>query len=216
MAANGMIQPFEPSQISKAVISFGTSSYGYDLRLADEYDIPAFSEAETIDPKEMKTLKFRKEKNTTILVPPRSFILARSLEYFKIPRDVIALCFGKSTYARCGILVNITPLEPEWEGFITISIANLTPAQARLHAHEGIAQVIFIGANETCETSYADRKGKYQRQKNIQPATVDEMEGLASAIGKWEAFEETKDEINNAYISRKKDQGRKGEWHDEN
>jgi dCTP deaminase len=172
MASKGMIHPFEPSLISEAVISFGTSSYGYDLRIADEFKIPSFPTNAVIDPKEISTLQFNQVKAQNILIPPHSFILARSLEYFKIPRNVIALCFGKSTYARCGILMNITPLEPEWEGFITIAIANLSPSPARIHALEGIAQVIFLEASEPCEISYADRKGKYQHQQNIQPATI--------------------------------------------
>ncbi|MFH1538310.1 MAG: dCTP deaminase [bacterium] len=166
----GMIEPFEPGQVSGGVVSFGTSSYGYDLRIADEFQLPEASDGVEIDPKTAAPM--REEKCDSIVLRPGAYLLARSLEYFRIPRGVLALCFGKSTYARCGVVVNITPLEPEWEGFITIAINNCGAAPVRLHSNEGIAQVVFIAAEEACETSYADRKGKYQRQKGIKTAFV--------------------------------------------
>lgn len=182
VAENGMIEPFEAGQVGGGVVSFGTSSYGYDLRLWNEFQTPKIIPGAVMDPK--SPVEFSTFTADEIVIPPGSFALGRSLEYFRIPRDVLALCFGKSTYARCGVIVNITPLEPEWEGFITIAINNCGAAPARLRAREGIAQVVFIGADEVCETSYADRKGKYQAQKNIQTALVQQKKPRAKRSDK--------------------------------
>ena len=165
--AKGMIEPFEPGQVRDGVISYGVSSYGYDLRLAREFRIPKFFEDAVVNPKDADALEYDDLTADSVLMPPNSFLLARSLEYFRIPRNVLALCTGKSTYARCGVLANITPLEPEWEGHITISLCNTGPCPVKLYAGEGAAQVIFFAAEEVCATSYADRKGKYQAQKGI-------------------------------------------------
>jgi dCTP deaminase len=164
---HGLITPFDGAQMRQGVISYGVSSYGYDIRLADEFKIFTNVNTTVVDPKNVDPRNFIDFKGESCVIPHNSFILARSLEYFKIPRDVIALCFGKSTYARCGIVVNITPLEPEWEGFITIAISNTSPLPTRVYANEGIAQVIFVEAGEVCEVSYADKKGKYQKQTTI-------------------------------------------------
>ncbi len=172
MAENGMIKPFEKSQVGKGVISFGVSSYGYDMRIADEFRVFDGKSAPVADPKKFSDFHFRKVKAKTCLIPPNSFVLARSVEYFKIPRDILTITFGKSTYARSGVIVNVTPFEPEWEGFVTISIANLAPVPARIYAFEGIAQVIFLKADEPCAVSYADKKGKYQAQKKITVAKI--------------------------------------------
>ncbi len=163
---HGMIKPFSAKQMKKG-ISYGLSSYGYDIRLADEFKIFTNVNSSIIDPKNFSQDSFSDVKAKTILIPPNSFALARSMEYFKIPRDVITICLGKSTYARCGIIVNVTPFEPEWEGHATLEISNTTPLPARIYAHEGIAQIIFLGAEEVCRVSYRDKKGKYQGQKNI-------------------------------------------------
>ena len=168
----GMIEPFADNRVRKGKISFGASCYGYDFRLAREFRIPEFEGAKRLDPKRANQLHFREHHASTCVIPERSFILARSLEYFRIPRDVLALCQGKSTYARCGLIVNITPLEPEWEGFITISLVNAGPLPLTVYANEGIAQVVFLKAESQCRTSYGDRKGKYQAQKKIQTAMV--------------------------------------------
>lgn len=167
MAQKGMIEPFNESLKSKGVISSGVSSYGYDMRISDEFRVYSPPPGAEIDPKAFKDEHFTEYKGSICVIPPNSYVLARSLEYFRIPRDVLAICFGKSTYARCGVLVNVTPLEPEWEGYVTISISNTTPSPVRLYSGEGIAQVIFLESKETCETSYADRSGKYQAQKKI-------------------------------------------------
>lgn len=173
MAKEGrMIEPFAHKQVSKQVVSFGVSSYGYDMRLSDEFKVYTPVHAAVLDPKDQSADDFVAMKMKSIKIPPNSFVLARSLEYFRIPRDVLAICFGKSTYARCGVIVNVTPLEPEWEGFVTISISNTTPLPVRLYANEGIAQVLFLGADDLCETSYADKKGKYQAQKAITRARI--------------------------------------------
>jgi dCTP deaminase len=161
-----MIKPFSSKLIKKGV-SYGLSSYGYDIRVADEFKIFTNVNSETIDPKRFSTDSFVDVKAKSILVPPNSFALGRSVEYFKIPRDVITICLGKSTYARCGIIVNVTPFEPEWEGHATLEISNTTPLPAKIYANEGIAQIIFLGADEICKVSYKDRKGKYQGQKFI-------------------------------------------------
>lgn len=165
---HGMIEPFVETQVRRGVISYGLSSYGYDIRVADEFKIFTNVYATVVDPKHFDPRSMVDYKGEVCTIPPNSFALARSVEYFRIPRGVLAICLGKSTYARCGIVVNITPLEPEWEGYITIEISNTTPLPARIYAGEGIAQVIFLEADEVCDVSYADRKGKYQRQQGIE------------------------------------------------
>lgn len=172
MCRRGMIEPFARRSARRGAVSFGISSYGYDFRLADEFKIPDFSAVGALDPKTMPRVPLRDLRARVCTIPPNAFILGRSLEYFKIPRDVLALCFGKSTYARSGLVVNVTPLEPEWEGFITLSLVNAAPVPLRVHAHEGIAQAVFVRAESDCDTSYADRKGKYQAQKRIEVARV--------------------------------------------
>lgn len=162
-----MIEPFESKQVRKNVISYGLSSYGYDMRIADEFKIFTNVFSATVDPKNFSERSFVDFKGNVCVIPPNSFALGRSVEYFRIPRNVMTICLGKSTYARCGIIVNVTPFEPEWEGYVTIEISNTTPLPARIYANEGIAQVIFLEADEVCETSYADKKGKYQAQKGI-------------------------------------------------
>ncbi|MCD6221408.1 dCTP deaminase [bacterium] len=164
MGENGMISPFSPEKVKKG-ISFGVSSYGYDFTLSDEFLI--FKGKGIASPKKIKEENFEKFKGKVCKIPPNSFILGKSREYFKIPRDVIGICFGKSTYARCGIIINVTPLEPGWEGFITIQIANLTPVEGEVYADEGIAQVIFISGDEMCEKSYKDLSGKYDKSTDI-------------------------------------------------
>ena len=161
-----MINPFAEHQVSKG-ISFGLSSYGYDMRLSDEFKLFSPQGLDEIDPKAVASDHFRDVKAGSVVIPPNSFALGRSIEYFKIPRDVIAVCLGKSTYARTGIIVNVTPFEPEWEGFATISLSNTAPAPVRVYAHEGIAQIIFLEAEQVCLNSYKDKKGKYQGQKEI-------------------------------------------------
>jgi len=167
-----MIDPYAEGKTRKGKISFGASSYGYDFRLSDEYKIPDFSSVKSADPKNMDTATFRDYKGRACLIPPNSFILGRSLEYFSIPRDVIAICQGKSTYARSGVFINVTPLEPEWEGYITIAIVNYAPIPAKVYSGEGIAQLVFIRAESECAASYADKKGKYQGQREIVVARV--------------------------------------------
>lgn len=167
MAEKGMIEPFAGNKASKGVISYGVSSYGYDMRISDTFKIFRNHTGQVIDPKELKPDQFTDFQKDSCIIPPNSFVLATSLEYFRIPRDVIVICLGKSTYARCGIVVNVTPLEPEWEGHVTIEISNTSPLPAKLYANEGIAQLLFLGAEELCETSYADKTGKYQAQKGI-------------------------------------------------
>ncbi|MBI4430423.1 MAG: dCTP deaminase [Candidatus Omnitrophica bacterium] len=162
----GIIDPFSPEQV-KSGVSFGTSSYGYDFRLADEFRVFNPSRGTVIDPKLFPAESFETIRAKECLIPANSFILARSLEYFRIPRDVLAICQGKSTYARCGIIVNVTPFEPEWEGFVTMALSNTAPVPVRVYAGEGIAQVIFIGASEICRISYKDKAGKYQRQTEL-------------------------------------------------
>ena len=169
---NGMIEPLAKQKQRKGKISYGISSYGYDFRLADEYKIPDFGNAKNMDPKRMEQIPFGDYKGRTCRIPPNSFVLGRSLEYFRIPRDVIVICQGKSTYARSGVIINVTPLEPEWEGYITLSIVNASPIPATIYSGEGIAQLVFIRAESQCLTSYADRKGKYQSQKQIRLSHV--------------------------------------------
>ncbi len=162
-----MINPFSEKQVREGVISYGLSSYGYDLRVADEFKIFTNVNTTVVDPKNFDERSFVTIRSECCVVPPNSFALARSVEYFRIPRDVLTICVGKSTYARCGIIVNVTPFEPEWEGFVTLEISNTTPLPARIYANEGLCQIIFFQSDEVCETSYADRKGKYQAQKGI-------------------------------------------------
>ncbi|HZR63651.1 MAG TPA: dCTP deaminase [Terriglobales bacterium] len=163
----GMINPFSEKQVREGVVSYGLSSYGYDLRVADEFKVFTNVNSAIVDPKAFDEKSFVTIRADSILVPPNSFALARSVEYFKIPRSVLTICVGKSTYARCGIIVNVTPFEPEWEGFVTLEISNTTPLPARVYANEGLCQILFFQSDEVCETSYADRKGKYQAQKGI-------------------------------------------------
>ena len=162
-----MIEPFSEKQVREGCISYGLSSYGYDLRVADEFAIFTNVNSAVIDPKNFDDRSFVRVKAESVIVPPNSFALARSIEYFRIPRDVLTLCVGKSTYARCGIIVNVTPFEPEWEGFVTLEISNTTPLPARIYANEGLCQILFFQGDEPCEVSYADRKGKYQAQHGI-------------------------------------------------
>ena len=169
--SHGMIRPFAPRQVRKG-ISYGLSSYGYDFRVADEFRIFTGSGGGIIDPKQPDDRLFTAVKAKTVLVPPHSFALARTVEYFKIPRNILTICLGKSTYARCGLIVNVTPFEPEWEGFATIELSNTSPLPVRVYANEGIAQLLFLEADEVCEVSYADKKGKYQAQKKITLAKV--------------------------------------------
>jgi len=163
----GMINPFSEKQVREGVVSYGLSSYGYDLRVADEFKVFTNVNSAIVDPKAFDEKSFVTIRADSILVPPNSFALARSVEYFKIPRSVLTICVGKSTYARCGIIVNVTPFEPEWEGFVTLEISNTTPLPAKIYANEGLCQILFFQSDEECETSYADRKGKYQSQKGI-------------------------------------------------
>src|SRR5687767_8677275 len=165
---HGMIEPFSASQVAEGTISYGLSSYGYDLRLADEFKIFAPPADITLNPKSIPPEFFRDHRGSYCDIPPSCYVLGRTLEYLRIPRDVLTLCVGKSTYARAGILVNVTPFEPEWEGFVTVSIANTTPNPVRVFANEGLCQVLFFQSDEPCATSYKDRKGKYQAQKKIE------------------------------------------------
>ena len=162
-----MRQPFEGSQVSDGVISYGLSSYGYDIRVANDFKIFTNVYSAIVDPKEFDINSMVDFEGDVCVIPPNSFALARTVEYFRIPRTVLTVCLGKSTYARCGIIVNVTPFEPEWEGFVTLEISNTTPLPAKIYANEGIAQVLFFEADEECETSYADKKGKYQKQQSI-------------------------------------------------
>jgi dCTP deaminase len=163
----GMIEPFEDSQVRNGVISYGVSSYGYDIRVAEEFKIFTNVFSAVVDPKAFDPKSMVDYQGDVCVIPPNSFALARTVEYFRIPRNVLTICLGKSTYARCGIIVNVTPFEPEWEGFVTLEISNTTPLPAKIYANEGIAQVLFFVADEECETSYADKKGKYQKQQAI-------------------------------------------------
>jgi dCTP deaminase len=171
MAAQRMIEPFEPGQVretgGKRIVSYGTSSYGYDIRCADEFKIFTNINSTIVDPKAFDPASFVDFKGDVCINPPNSFALARSVEYFRIPRSVVTVCVGKSTYARCGIIVNVTPFEPEWEGIVTLEVSNTTPLPAKIYANEGIAQVLFFESDEPCEISYNDKAGKYQGQKGI-------------------------------------------------
>ncbi len=162
-----MIEPFADHQVRNGVISYGVSSYGYDIRVADEFKIFTNVYSAIVDPKHFDPKSMVDYRGDICVIPPNSFALARTVEYFRIPRSVLTVCLGKSTYARCGIIVNVTPFEPEWEGYVTLEISNTTPLPARIYANEGIAQVLFFVADEECEVSYADKKGKYQKQKEI-------------------------------------------------
>ena len=162
-----MIEPFVDGQRRGGVISYGLSSYGYDMRVADEYKIFTNVRSAIVDPKDFSDASFVDHQGEICVIPPNSFVLARSMEYFRIPRQVLTLCVGKSTYARCGLIVNVTPFEPEWEGFVTLEISNTTPLPARVYSNEGIAQVIVLEADEVCAVSYADKRGKYQRQDRL-------------------------------------------------
>ncbi len=168
---HAMISPFEAEQVRESaegkVISYGTSSYGYDVRCSDEFKIFTNINSAIVDPKNFDAQSFVDLKANVCIIPPNSFALARTIEYFKIPRDVLTICLGKSTYARCGIIVNVTPLEPEWEGHVTLEFSNTTPLPAKIYANEGVAQMLFFGGDEICETSYLDRGGKYQGQTGV-------------------------------------------------
>jgi dCTP deaminase len=171
MAAKGMIEPFESDQVKelqgRKIVSYGTSSYGYDIRCSTDFKIFTNVNSTIVDPKAFDEKNFVDFRGEVCVIPPNSFALARTVEYFRIPRNVLTICLGKSTYARCGIIVNVTPLEPEWEGHVTLEFSNTTPLPARIYANEGVAQVIFLESDEVCETSYRDRGGKYQGQKGV-------------------------------------------------
>jgi len=171
MARLGMIEPFEKEQVRRVngekVISYGVSSYGYDIRCADEFKVFTNINSAIVDPKNFDENSFVDVKSDVCIIPPNSFALARTVETFRIPRNVLAICLGKSTYARCGIIVNVTPLEPEWEGHITLEFSNTTPLPAKIYANEGVAQLLFLESDEECETSYKDRAGKYQGQMGV-------------------------------------------------
>ncbi|MGD0005670.1 MAG: dCTP deaminase [Anaerolineaceae bacterium] len=162
-----MIEPYADQENRPGKISYGVSSYGYDIRVADEFKIFTNVYSAIVDPKNFDTRSMIDFKGEVCIIPPNSFALARTVEYFRIPRSVLTVCVGKSTYARCGIIVNVTPFEPEWEGFVTLEISNTTPLPAKIYSNEGIAQVLFFQGDEECETSYADKKGKYQKQQSI-------------------------------------------------
>ena len=162
-----MISPFTDEQIKTGTISYGVSSYGYDIRVADEYKIFTNVNNSVVDPKNFDENSFVDFKGDVCIVPPNSFALARSVEYFKIPRKVLTICVGKSTYARCGIIVNVTPFEPEWEGYVTLEISNTTPLPAKIYSNEGLCQVLFFESDEDCDTSYKDKSGKYLKQVGI-------------------------------------------------
>ena len=168
---HGMIEPFEPNQIKehdgRRIISYGTSSYGYDIRCANEFKIFTNINSTIVDPKNFDPKNFVTVEDDCCIIPPNSFALARTVEYFRIPRNVLTVCLGKSTYARCGIIVNVTPFEPEWEGYVTLEFSNTTPLPAKIYAGEGVAQVLFFESDETCETSYKDRSGKYMGQTGV-------------------------------------------------
>ncbi len=168
---HGMIEPYEPGQVREVsgqrIVSYGTSSYGYDIRASDEFKIFTNINSTIVDPKAFDPKSFVDFKGPVCIIPPNSFALARTVEYFRIPRNVLTICLGKSTYARCGIIVNVTPFEPEWEGYVTLEFSNTTPLPAKIYANEGVAQVIFFESDEVCETSYRDRGGKYQGQKGV-------------------------------------------------
>tara|TARA_Y100000768_G_scaffold268341_1_gene205084 strand:- start:2364 stop:2897 length:534 start_codon:yes stop_codon:yes gene_type:complete len=172
MAEQGMIEPYEPGQVRKnekneRIVSYGTSSYGYDVRCANEFKIFTNVHSGIVDPKNFDEGSFVNVNSDVCVIPPNSFVLARTVEYFRIPRSVLTVCLGKSTYARCGIIVNVTPLEPEWEGHVTLEFSNTTPLPAKIYANEGVAQMLFFESDEVCTTSYKDRQGKYQGQLGV-------------------------------------------------
>ena len=169
---HGMIEPFVEQQVSTHVISYGVSSYGYDIRVADEYKIFTDVFSAIVDPKHFDPKSMVDFQGDVCIIPPNSFVLARTIEYFRIPRNVLTVCVGKSTYARCGLIVNVTPFEPEWEGYVTLEISNTTPLPAKVYSNEGIAQVLFFVAERECETSYKDRRGKYDKQTGVVPPKV--------------------------------------------
>jgi dCTP deaminase len=162
-----MIEPFVDGQVRAGVISYGVSSYGYDVRVGDEFKVFSNVFNAIVDPKNFDPKSFVDIKADVCIIPPNSFALASTIEYFRIPRDILTICLGKSTYARCGIIVNVTPFEPEWEGHVTIEISNTTPLPAKIYANEGIAQVLFFQSDEECDVSYKDKKGKYQAQRGV-------------------------------------------------
>jgi dCTP deaminase len=162
-----MIEPFSDRQVRQGVVSYGVSSYGYDVRIADDFKIFTNINSTVIDPKDFDSRSFVDIRGDVCVIPPNSFALARTVEYFRIPRNVLVVTLGKSTYARCGIIVNVTPLEPEWEGIVTLEVSNTTPLPAKIYANEGIAQMLFFESDEPCEVSYADKKGKYQSQQGL-------------------------------------------------
>jgi len=166
-----MIEPFEPGQVREngagRIVSFGTSSYGYDVRCAADFKVFTNIDSAVVDPKAFDETSFVNKRAAVCIIPPNSFALARTVEYFRIPRNVLTICLGKSTYARCGIIVNVTPLEPEWEGHVTLEFSNSTPLPAKIYANEGVAQMLFFESDEACETSYKDRGGKYQGQRGV-------------------------------------------------
>lgn len=164
---HGMISPFEEKQVRQGVISFGLSSYGYDVRIADEFKIFTNVFGAVVDPKNFDPKSFVDFKGEVCIIPPNSFALGRTVEYFRIPRNAMTICVGKSTYARCGIITNVTPLEPGWEGHVTLEVSNTTPLPAKIYANEGIAQILFFESDEQCLVSYADKKGKYQAQQGV-------------------------------------------------
>ena len=170
-AEHRMIEPFEPRQVREVaghkIVSYGTSSYGYDIRCSNDFKIFTNINSTIVDPKAFDAKSFVDFAGDVCIIPPNSFALARTVEYFRIPRNVLTICLGKSTYARCGIIVNVTPFEPEWEGYVTLEFSNTTPLPAKIYANEGIAQVIFFESDEVCETSYKDRGGKYQGQQGV-------------------------------------------------
>ena len=167
----GMIEPFEPDQVRQTehgrIVSYGTSSYGYDIRCSEEFKIFTNINSAIVDPKNFDDSSFVDFRGEVCIIPPNSFALARTVEYFRIPRNILTICLGKSTYARCGIIVNVTPFEPEWEGFVTLEFSNTTPLPAKIYANEGVAQVLFFESDEECEVSYKDRGGKYQEQTGV-------------------------------------------------
>ena len=165
----GMIEPFADGQVREGTVSYGVSSYGYDMRVSDEYKIFTNVHSAIVDPKNFVAESFIDFKGDVCIIPPNSFVLARSIEYFRVPRQILCICLGKSTYARCGLIVNVTPFEPDFEGHITIEISNTTPLPAKVYSNEGISQVLFFEADEVCDISYADRKGKYQGQTGVTP-----------------------------------------------
>ncbi len=169
---NGMIEPFIEAQKREGVISYGLSSYGYDARVADEFKIFTNVDNAVVDPKRFDETSFVDRKTDVCVIPPNSFALARTVEYFRIPRDVLVVCLGKSTYARCGLIVNVTPLEPEWEGHVTLEISNTTPLPAKVYANEGLCQFLFFQGASPCEVSYADRAGKYMKQRGVTLARI--------------------------------------------